>query len=99
MIKVRVAVGDKAFEISVSGHANAAKSGEDVICAAASILVLSLQQALSKSGAADLEYTIKRGDVRISARLTRKSRHYLEAILCGFDFLANAYPQYVNMYF
>ena len=97
MIKVNLEQTGKHFSMRVQGHAGAAKVGEDVVCAAASILVLALQQALSKSGAEDLEYSIAKGDFYIKAKCTQRALHNLESIICGFDFLANAYPQYVNM--
>lgn len=97
MIDIKISEGEGRVALHVSGHAGAGEEGNDVVCAAASILVLALWQALTRGNADALECSVKKGDAKISFKPCRRTRNYTEAIICGFDFLASTYPEYCRL--
>lgn len=94
-----------SITLKVEGHAGAAAKGEDIVCAAASILSYTLAQTLSfmhSEGKLQKKPNIKLdggGTATITAK--PKAEWYDEALHCyfiaqvGFHLLAHNYPQYV----
>jgi uncharacterized protein YsxB (DUF464 family) len=90
------------YGYTVSGHADYAEHGKDIVCSAVSALALTGVEALSdllqcssvvSSGRVYLEY-IPHGfsdDVNFEARII------LDTIKTGFALIANQYPQHVNL--
>ncbi len=97
MIQIKTMRRGKNVTLSVTGHAGAAKSGSDVVCAAVSILVITLWQALEKSKHRLRESTLRHGEARLSFKLCHATVPLLETVMCGFRFLADTYPQYVEI--
>ena len=97
MIHINITRKDRRVTVSVRGHARAAAKGEDIVCAAVSILVITLREVLSREKARDLEYRLTEGDALITFKQDKCTKPYMHTIVCGFDFLASAYPQYVHM--
>lgn len=96
MINIDITRKDRRVVVSVTGHAHAAAKGEDIVCAAASILVLTLRDVLVREKARDLEYRLTDGDALITFKQDKYTKPYMHTIVCGFDFLAHTYPQYIK---
>ena len=95
-----------SITMKLSGHAGQAKKGEDIVCAAASILAYTVAQALQfmyEEG--DLKkkphLKLEEGDTIIVAK--PKPESYAEALhtffvaQVGYHLLARNYPQYVAL--
>ena len=95
-----------SITMKLSGHAGQAKKGEDIVCAAASILAYTVAQALQfmyEQG--DLQkkphIRLAEGDTVIVAK--PKAESYAEALhtffvaQVGYHLLAHNYPQYVTL--
>ena len=72
--------------LEVRGHAGTAPAGQDLVCAGATVLVLTLgEQAQTKE--------IRRGYARISGG----NPQVYEAVARGFQLLAKNFPQAVHL--
>ena len=81
--------------LTVEGHAGYAEKGKDIICSAASALMMSLQSALEDSGT---EYKIDAWDgyAEIACEdVTAKPWFYMA--MRGFFTLASEYPAYYDV--
>ena len=97
MINIDVKRRNRRVVVSAKGHAASAPKGEDLVCAAVSVLLLTLQQTLVRSKADGLEYKLGDGNALITFKQDKWTKPYMHTIMCGFDFLANAYPQYIKL--
>lgn len=97
MINIDIKRKNRRVVISVKGHAAAAPKGEDLVCAAVSTLVLTLHETLLRTKAQGHEYRLTEGDALITFKQDKWTKPYMYTIMCGFDFLANAYPQYIKL--
>ena len=95
-----------SITLKLSGHAGQAKSGEDIVCAAASILAYTVAQSLQfmyEEGKLKKKPHIKleKGDSVIVAKPTEDG--YAEALhtyfvaQVGYHLLSHNYPQYVAL--
>ena len=95
-----------SITMKVTGHAGQAKKGEDIVCAAASILAYTVAQALQfmyEQGDLQKQPHIKldEGDTVIVAK--PKAASYAEALhtffvaQVGYHLLSHNYPQYVTL--
>lgn len=95
MTKIVYEVRHNEFEIDVMGHAGYAAAGNDIVCAAISILVQTLLQHLGKV-AIDLAYKIDNGSAHIWAQGTTAYISF-RTIITGLEMLAEQYPEYVSL--
>lgn len=108
MVKAEFFTNKESGSISMklSGHAGQAKKGEDIVCAAASILAYTVAQALQfmyEQGDLRKKPHIKlaEGDTVIVAK--PKAESYAEALhtffvaQVGYHLLSHNYPQYVTL--
>lgn len=95
-----------SITMKLSGHAGAAKKGEDIICASASILAYTLAQTLQfmyEEGNLQKKPHIKLepGDCVIVAKpkpeFHAEALHTFFVAQVGFHLLAHNYPQYVDL--
>lgn len=96
-----------SITVKVEGHAGSAPRGEDIVCAAASILTYTIAQSLNymhSEGKLQKKPNIKisdTGDAVITAK--PKEEHYAEALHCyfiaqvGFHLLEHNFPEYVTL--
>ena len=95
-----------SITLKLTGHAQQAKKGADIVCAAASILAYTVAQALQfmyEQGDLQKKPRIKleEGDTIIVAK--PKADSYAEALhtffvaQVGYHLLAHNYPQYVSL--
>lgn len=99
---IRAEYDRKGLCLTVQGHGGG-KYGEDIVCAAASILVYTLASDLKRLGrrwVRKMEVSLREGDAVISCREVHGSRAVLELIfesVCeGFRLLQEQYPDRVK---
>lgn len=108
MIQVRFAMsGDKkSLSLTVKGHAGQAPAGQDVVCAAASILVYTAAQAVQamhEGGRLKKRPTLRleAGDAAIVCKPVgnafAEAQHLYAVIQTGFTLLARDCPEYVQV--
>lgn len=95
MTKIVYEVRHNEFEIDIKGHAGYAAAGNDIVCAAISILVQTLVQHLGNV-AVDLAYKIDNGSAHIWAQ-GETAYISFRAILTGLEMLSEQYPDYVSL--
>ena len=105
MIKVEMMDTDKGYSLSVSGHANYAPEGQDIVCAAVSVLAQTLAnkvEAAARSGRL-LTSCVQHGETFVVQALPKPGPNNL-MVASWFDFveeglraLAEAYPDNVEL--
>lgn len=74
------------------GHSGFAKSGEDIVCSAVTILMRTALQVLSQTSGIDFETDISlRGNLSFSAKVIKSDLILQERILTIGDFLENGF--------
>lgn len=96
----------RKYRLEVKGHAQTAEKGQDLVCAAASILVYTLAASVDRlshmSGQLMKEpkMEIKEGYTLIVCRPARENRAIVsliyDSICVGFEILAEQYPKNVS---
>ena len=95
-----------SISLSIKGHAGAAETGKDIICASASILVYTAAQLVEGYGKSNMLNSkpiliIKKG--RATVTCSPKKRYYDEVkhsfyvVQAGLSLLAYNYPQYITL--
>ena len=100
---IEVIIDPQALEIHMQGHANYAEHGQDIVCAAASILVLTLAwrcKNIAEPGEI-AEERLHSGDAHVIIT-PKKGREALFSepfytIMAGFEALSSKYPRYVRL--
>ena len=92
--------GDHSLEIS--GHANYAEHGKDIVCAAATTLFYTLLYALEGEDDIDMDYSVTPGAARVTARGTSQKGAAMcdtlfGAMAGGYEMLAAKYPEHVKI--
>ena len=92
--------------MAVSGHAGAAKKGEDIVCSASSILAYTVAQTLQfmyEEGGLQEKPNLKMDEGDFVITVKTKPETYAEALhtffvaQVGFHLLSQSYPQYVEL--
>lgn len=85
--------------IALYGHANYDEHGKDIVCAAVSALVYTLQESLERLTDDDVSFSflhyatvIEFGDI------SRTAQTLINAFLVGCDLIAGSYPNNVTLY-
>ena len=100
----RIRYDEERLRLEMEGHAGAAPAGEDLVCAAASMLWLTLRENLSGERAVrELQPVFIEGDGRRCAECypaDEESEGWARAIFrvigTGLRLLAESFPQYVS---
>ena len=79
---------ERSGKIVVSGHAGAAEYGNDLVCAAASILALAAKKAFG-----DEKVRLESGH----AELELQSEDAVRVVMAGYEWLEDNCPQYVKV--
>ncbi len=93
---------DGQFAIELNGHARQAPKGEDIVCAGASVLIVSLACMMERHQEELLNAYISihegRGIVRVRPSLAfeRSCKAAFETAICGFQELALRYSAYIQ---
>lgn len=88
----------KTVRIKADGHAGYAKHGEDIVCSAISVLMLTGDRALSKIANHDTT-EISEGVIilDISSVENNKAETILETIRIGLEGIVTSYGQYISI--
>lgn len=98
---IKITYKDESHSIEMSGHAGSAPIGEDLVCAAASTLIMALVEYMAENAdkLTAFEYSIDSGEAFVKAIPTDafKKAHEgaYDVILTGFALLSNRYPEYI----
>ena len=94
MIEVSVHEG----EIKISGHANYAVFGSDIVCAGVTALAQTLIKSIEDLTDDKIEYEIAPGRVDIKyGNLSEKSRALVDSFFIGICMIADEFPEYVRI--
>lgn len=98
MIEVRYE--ERARNMQISGHAGSGRYGHDLVCAAASILTLTLEETLRRAEALGAQSGKEPGWARVCASGEKKDEERTKAAyemaFMGFALLEEQYPEYVK---
>lgn len=82
--------------VTVSGHANYAENGKDIVCAAVSTLTQTLIASIEVLTADKIKYNISTGFVEIKhGILSEKAQFLMESFFIGCHMIAETYPDNV----
>lgn len=94
MIEVTV----RKDEIKISGHANYAVSGSDIVCASVTALAQTLIKSIEDLTDDKIEYEISPGRVDIKyGNLSEKSKTLVDSFFIGICMIAEEFPEYVRI--
>lgn len=104
MISVKIqGKKNRASEIIVSGHAGFADHGEDIVCAAVSVLTISILNGLTEIlGRKDLDEVVEEGYVRFTIPeitdepISMKTDALISTYLLGIRGIKEAYGDYIQ---
>lgn len=84
--------------LTVSGHANYATKGEDVVCAAVTILSLTTLQSLVDLTEDEIEYDVQPGWVDVRYKdLSEKARALIDSFFIGVCMVDEIQPGYIRI--
>ena len=89
---IKITCEPQAYRITVEGHSGSAPKGEDLVCAAVSIITLTLGEMVL-TVCRDREVKLREGYARI--RGTKEAAQYFDFARTAFKALAAEYPEYV----
>ena len=100
---IRVSCRPESFRVTVTGHAGYAERGEDILCAAASMLLQTLSaavQGLCERGLAEeCHIDLRHGQGEVSCVPVEEFRcvvrTVMDSIMLGFTLLGEDYGEYV----
>lgn len=92
------------FDLRVTGHAGAAPRGEDLVCAAATMLVRTFAQnakVMDHAGiVSGVQIELEEGNAHVCCKPAKKYRAVASAVLqgicIGFEMLEKEYPEYLK---
>lgn len=94
MIVIKKAAGS----VSITGHANYAPHGQDIVCAAISALVQTLIQSVEDLCTDTISYHLQPGTVEIKhGNLTKDAQLLLDSFFIGCYMIAERYPNHVEV--
>lgn len=94
MIEVSV----RKDEIKISGHANYAVHGSDIVCAGVTALMQTLIKSIEDLTEDKMEYEISPGRVDIKyGDLSEKSKTLVDSFFIGICMIADEFPEYVRI--
>lgn len=94
MIEVKI----RPDEITLSGHANYAAAGQDIVCAGATALVQTLIRSIEDLTEDKIEYSISPGWADIKyGNLSEKAKTLVDSFFVGICMIADEYPDCVRI--
>lgn len=100
MIQAEIVLHENRYrEIRVKGHAKWAAHGEDIVCAAVSVLALTLANTLEELADNRFDVRIESGDFSLVLKdeATERSHVAIRSFEIGMEGLAESYPNYVKI--
>lgn len=99
MIDVYVRSEGENIEIDVGGHANSAPKGEDLVCAAATILIRTLAKTLEAAVPGMVRSKLNEGDARVKVHgYDPVAAVAIETVLNGYRLLQAQYPEFIKIF-
>lgn len=97
----RISYDRDDLKMDIVGHAGAGEYGKDTVCAALSILAMTLEKRLDDSAELFLPAVEKSpGRItlfcRVGEEAEKECREVFDTVFAGFLLLAENYPQYVS---
>jgi uncharacterized protein YsxB (DUF464 family) len=84
--------------ISISGHAQYAEPGKDIVCAGVSILVQNLIQSIEELTRDKIQYSMQPGSVDIKfGNLSEQAQLLVSSFFVGVEMIASEYPDNVQV--
>lgn len=96
MITVRLTKSKNKYILEANGHAGY-DPGHDIVCAAVSMLTYTLASRLLELGENINKDDLADGHARIVIRKRGENLAVLKTVWCGFESLADEYPDYVQI--
>lgn len=91
-------LNNEVCEVDVSGHANQAKYGSDIVCSAVSALTISTLNGIIYVAKVDVDYTVKEGHVNFKIKnLNESSQAILRTYELGIEALLENYEKYLQL--
>ena len=85
-------------KITVSGHAEYAEHGKDIVCAAISTLTQVLIASAEELTAADIKHAVTSGYTVIDIKeSTERAQVLIDSFFIGCQMVAEQYPEYVRV--
>lgn len=82
--------------ITLSGHANYAEAGKDIVCAGVSALVQNLIQSIEELTQDKIQYSMSPGRVDINfGSLSEQAQLLVDSFFVGVRLIADEYPKNV----
>lgn len=99
MIRVVVRVdGPNVMDVTVSGHANAADKGEDLICAGVSAITVGTLNALDELVQGSITDSMKEGWIHVSVTSINPTQQaILNTMLIQLKSIQQAHPKYITI--
>ena len=93
-----IAVSVRKDGIEVSGHANYAEAGKDIVCAGMTALTQTLIRSMQGLTRDEIEYEVSPGRADIHYRnLSEEGRLLIDSFFIGVCLIADEFPEYVRI--
>ena len=93
-----IAVSVRKDGIEISGHANYAEAGKDIVCAGVTALTQTLIRSLEGLTSDEIEYEISPGRADIHYRnLSEEGMLLVDSFFIGVCLIADEFPEYVRI--
>ena len=93
-----IAVSVRRDGITVSGHANYAEAGKDIVCAGVTALVQGLIRSMESLTRDQIQYDITPGRADICyGNLSEAGRLLVDSFFIGVCQIADEFPEYVRL--
>jgi uncharacterized protein YsxB (DUF464 family) len=90
--------GPNVMEMTISGHANAANKGEDLICAGVSAITVGTLNALDELVHGSIDDSMKEGWIHIIVLSTNPTQQViLHTMLIQLKSIQEAHPKYIQI--
>ena len=101
MIQIKIARDESGISlISMHGHADYAQYGKDIVCSAASTIIIGGINAIAKLGFISfISYNVDAGDVELRINNTKNAelQIILETLVIQFKSIEESYPKYIQV--
>ena len=93
-----IAVSVRKDKIQISGHANYAEEGKDIVCAGVTALTQTLVKSIEDLTEDKIEYDVSPGRADIKYRnLSGKAKTLVDSFFIGICMIADEFPDYVKI--
>lgn len=93
-----ITVSVRKNEIEISGHANYAEVGKDIVCAGVTALTQTLIRSIENLTSDKIEYEISPGRADIHFRnLSEEGKLLVDSFFIGVCQIADEFPEYVRV--